>query len=226
MRFSANAKELTRLVTKSHRYTLLLLLAGTLAVILGVQAYLGISRQSQSRPDIPGLLWPNPKPIAPFSLTDQRGQPFDLDRLKGHWTFLFFGYTHCPDVCPMTLSVLASVAKQFSRSPAEAENVQFAFVTVDPARDTREHMAAYLPYFNKDFLGVSGPDDKLAGLTRQLGIVYLRSEPEADGSYLVDHTASILLVGPEGHLIALFSAPHDPLEIAERFGRIRQFVES
>ena len=214
------------MLNKPQKFTLLMLLVGTLAVVLGTQAYLGLTGGAQSRPDIPGLLWPNPKPIAPFSLTDQRGQAFDLERLKGHWTFLFFGYTHCPDVCPGSLAAMNTVARQLSGSPDEAKDVQFAFVTVDPARDTREQMAAFVAYFNKDFLGVSGTEDKLAGLTRQLGIVYLLGEPEADGSYLVDHTASILLVDPQGRLIALFSAPHNPVEMAERFGRIRRFVES
>ncbi len=214
------------MLTKSQRFTLLMLLVGTLAVVLGTQAYLGLSRGAHARPDIPGLLWPNPKQIAPFSLTDQRGSTFDLERLKGHWTFLFFGYTHCPDVCPGTLAAMSTMARQLSGSPDEAKDVQFAFVTVDPARDTPEHMATFIAYFNKDFLGVSGPEEKLAGLTRQLGIVYLRGAPEADGSYHMDHTASILLVDPQGQLIALFSAPHDPVEMAERFGRIREFIES
>ncbi len=214
------------MLNKPQKFTLLMLLVGTVAVVLGTQAYLGLSTGPHSRPDIPGLLWPNPKPIAPFSLTDQRGETFDLERLRGRWTFLFFGYTHCPDVCPGSLAAMNTVARQLSGSPDEAKDVQFAFVTVDPARDTREQMAAFVAYFNKDFLGVSGTEDKLAGLTRQLGIVYLLGEPEADGSYLVDHTASILLVDPQGRLIALFSAPHNPVEMAERFGRIRRFVES
>ncbi len=213
------------MLRRNLRYTLLLL-AGCLAVVLGVQAYLGLSQKPQARPQIPGLLWPNPKPIGDFSLTDHRGEAFGLKQLKGQWTFLFFGYTNCPDVCPIALTVMNNVARQLSEDPAQQNNVQFAFVTVDPERDTQEQLAGFISYFNEDFIGVGGPDDKLAGLTRQLGIVFIRSKPEADGSYLVDHTASILLVNPAGELIALFRAPHDPVEMAQRFDRIRELVES
>lgn len=212
-------------LTRSQKLSVLMALLGALALVLGVQAYLAVPRYGQARPDIPGLLWPNPKRLAPFSLEDQHGRPFDLERLKGHWTFLFFGYSHCPDVCPVTLTVMNHVQKLLAATPDAAEHVQFTFVTVDPARDTPEHLAAFVKYFNEDFLGVSGPEDRLAGLTRQLGIVYLRTEPETDGSYLVDHTASILLTGPEASLVALFSAPHDAGEIAERFKKIRRLLE-
>ncbi len=213
------------MLRRNLRYALLSL-AGGLAVVLGVQAYLGLSQDPQARPQIPGLLWPNPKPIGEFSLTDHRGEAFGLESLKGQWTFLFFGYTNCPDVCPVTLAVMNSVANQLSEEPAKQDNVQFAFVTVDPERDTQEQLAGFISYFNEDFVGVGGPDDKLVDLTRQLGIVFIRSKPEADGSYLVDHTASILLVNPSGELIALFRAPHDPVEMAQRFDRIRELVKS
>jgi len=206
--------------------TIVILLVAVVAGLIGVQAYLQIPRGSgQARPDIPGLLWPQTKAITPFSLVDQHGQPFDLERLKGRWTFLFFGYSHCPDICPVTLTVMNSVDQLLHDSPSESHDTQFAFVSVDPARDTPEHLAAYVGYFNKDFLGVTGDDDELNQLTRQLGILYIRNKPEPDGSYLVDHTASILLTDPDARLVALFSAPHDARVIADRFRQIRQLVE-
>lgn len=208
-----------------RRLTLVTVLVGVVAVVIGVQAYLKLPRDEQRRPDIPGLLWPKAKTIAPFSLVDQHGQAFDLARLRDHWTFLFFGYSHCPDICPVTLAVMNNVDQILGDSPTDKRNVQFAFVSVDPERDTAEHLRAYVGYFNKDFLGVTGSEDKLAGLTRQLGIIYIRNDPRPDGSYLVDHTASILLTGPDGRLVALFGAPHDARVIAERFRQIRQVVE-
>jgi cytochrome oxidase Cu insertion factor (SCO1/SenC/PrrC family) len=208
------------------KVTLLILLVGLIAVLVGVQAYLQRQRGSgQARPGIPGLLWPRSKAITPFSLVDQHGQPFNLARLKGRWTFLFFGYSHCPDICPVTLTVMNNVDKLLKDSPGAADDTQFAFVTVDPARDTPEHLAGYVGYFNQDFLGITGEDGELHRLTRQLGILYVRNKPEPDGSYLVDHTASILLVGPDARLIALFGAPHDARVIADRFRQIRRLVE-
>ena len=158
-----------------------------------------------------------------FHLTDHHGQPFGLDRLEGKWTFLFFGYTHCPDVCPMALSVLANVDKRLHGS-GDATHVQYVFVSVDPQRDTLAHLADYVTYFDKSFIGATAPEKELSLLTRQLGILYTRTEPDARGDYLVDHTASILLVDPKARLVAVFSTPHDATTIASRFSRIRHFV--
>ncbi|MFQ5759606.1 MAG: SCO family protein [Acidiferrobacterales bacterium] len=176
-------------------------------------------------PEIPGLLWPDPRVLSAFTLEDQHAQRFDLDRLKGKWTFLFFGYTNCPDVCPTTLSVLASVEKQLKQTPEALKNSQFVFVSVDPKRDTPEHLGKYVGYFNKDFVGVTGPPEKLGALTTQLGIFYLLGEPDAAGNYLVDHTAAILLTDPKARLIGVFGAPHDPQTIVARFRRIRELIE-
>ena len=207
-----------------RRLTLLTLLVGAVAIVIGVKAYLRLPRPDQ-RPQIPGLLWPTYKEITPFALVDQHGQPFDLNRLRNRWTFLFFGYSYCPDVCPVTLTVMNNVSQLLKKSLGVSEDIQFAFVSIDPARDTPEHLAAYVGFFNKDFIGVTGTEDALAELTRQLGILYIRNTPGPDGSYLVDHTASILLTGPDARLVALFGAPHDAHVIAERFERIRQLVE-
>lgn len=205
----------------------LFVIASAIAVFLGAQAFLNFSAKAPAtqRPDIPGLLWPNPKPLTPFELSDQRGESFNLDTLKGKWTFLFFGYSHCPDVCPIALSVMDQVAKTLASDPTNGKALQFAFVSVDPERDTPEHLAEYVAYFNPDFIGATGAEPQLAPLTRQLGILYLHNKPDVEGNYLVDHTASILLIDPQGRFISVFSAPHNAQDIAERFGKIRAFIE-
>lgn len=207
-----------------------LLLAGALAAAVGLTAGFFLShvvahRSNEQQANIPGFLGPQLKTLRTFRLVDQNEHPFDLERLQGKWTFLFFGYTHCPDVCPVTLAVLQQVAKNLKAGPTAARDVQVVFVSVDPQRDTPARLGEYVRYFDDDFLGVTGTAADLAELTRQLGIVHMRSEPTEDGNYLVDHTAAILLTDPEARWVGVFTAPHGAREITERYQEIRAVVE-
>jgi len=175
---------------------------------------------SLDRPTPPGLL-SDRRPLTPFQLVDQNSQPFDLDRLRGRWTFLFFGYTHCPDICPATLSLMGTVSKLAREAGVPPQEVQIVFVTVDPARDTPTRLAEYVGYFGRDFLALSGPLQDLNRLTRQLGILHYRAEPDARGDYLVDHTAGVLLIDPKARWAGLFGPPHEARDITDRFLRIR-----
>ncbi len=195
------------------RHKLLIAVVAVAALALGAVASFLTSRPVA--PKIDGLLWPQSKALSELALEDHHRNAFTLERMTGRWTLLFFGYTHCPDVCPVTLSVLKNVIALMDESDADAEPPQVVFVSVDPARDTLEHMAAYVSYFSAEFLGVTGSDANLEALTRQLGVLSMRAEPDADGNYLVDHTAAVFLIDPRGHLVALFQAPH----AAETFAR-------
>jgi len=192
-----------------------------LAAIAGL--WLGSELQRPAEPPqlAGGMVLTPPKPLEPFSLVDHHGRPYDLDRLQGHWTLMFFGYTHCPDVCPNTMGALNLSMSQLKDRPAALQDVEVVFVSVDPQRDTPEQLAGYVGYFNERFLGVTGQPDAIAALTRQLGILYVHND---DGT--VDHSASILLLDPAGRLAAVFSGyPHDPREIAADYLQVRQFYE-
>lgn len=201
------------------RQSLLVGVVAVAALVAGVLVSYVTSRQQV--PEIDGLLWPKSKALESFALADQHGQPFTLDRLKGRWTLLFFGYTHCPDVCPITLSVLKNAKGRMADAGADGDPVQVVFVSVDPQRDTLEHMGAYVAHFDPEFLGVTGEDANLKEFARQLGVLYIRAEPDASGNYLVDHTAAVFLIDPRGHLVALFQAPHTAERIAADVPRIR-----
>ncbi|MCP5151082.1 MAG: SCO family protein [Ectothiorhodospiraceae bacterium] len=194
------------------------------AFVAGLAIARALSRPAAPPPDLTALLWPSPKAIAPFSLVDQDGKPFDVERLRGQWTVMFFGYTHCPDVCPTTLSTLAAVHDALA-SGGDAERLAVIMVSVDPARDTPERLGQYVRFFGKDFIGVTGPLPDVDVLTRQLGILYVHHQPEASGGYLVDHSAGILLVDPQARLVGLFSPPHEAAEIARQVRGIRAFIE-
>lgn len=196
---------------------------GVLAFAAGFGFYFTQQDSETESPAIEGFLWPDPRSLGSFSAVDQDGREFGEDRLMGQWSFLFFGYSHCPDICPVTLSVLKQFYEGIEQS-GEAENVQVIFVSVDPERDTPERLREYVHYFNPDFIGVSGSTEQIADLAGKAGIVYMRGEQTSSGNYLVDHTASILLVDPRGRLVSIYSAPHDPVTMRERFDRIRDFL--
>jgi protein SCO1/2 len=182
----------------------------------------------QQRPESPGQLppvsvatvIPAPRTLTAFELQDHHGEPFSGQSLNGRWSFLVFGYTHCPDICPTALMMLSQVDERLKRDKVDAD-YQIVFVSVDPERDSRQRLAQYVPYFNPGFVGIRGGDSELQKLTAQLGIVYMKVQSgRAEGDYLMDHSASILLIDPQGRYHAVFSAPHSAEAIAEDFKRI------
>ena len=201
------------------------------AALLGLATGIGIYTSKfyldppRERPAIDGLLWPNPKVISSFTTIDQDGEEFGLEHMHGKWSFIFFGYTHCPDVCPVTLSVLNQVHAQLVKI-GKSQNVQILFVTVDPERDTTEQLKSYVNYFNPEFIGIGGTEQQINGLGRQIGIASVKGEQSTPGEYLVDHTASVFLLDPKGRLVSLFSAPQQVDSTVKQFLEIRRFIES
>lgn len=194
------------------------------AVALALASYLLGQQRPESRPEIQGLLWPDPKTLEEFSLLDQHGHEFGLTRLKGKWSFIFFGYTYCPDICPITLAIMSEVRNRLNKSD-EINNLQTIFVSVDPERDSLQRLGEYTGYFNPEFIGLWGSEDELRSLTGQLGIFFEKHQASESGEYLVDHTAAIFLIDPQGRLVAILSSPHDADTILSNYRRIRSFIE-
>lgn len=190
-----------------------------LAAVIGVLA--AMYQGQEPEPTVPGLLWPGPKTLGAFSVIDHDNNPFTLADLRGKWSLLFFGFTHCPDICPVTLAVMDKTHSRLDK----ARDVQFVFVTVDPERDTPERMEQYLTSFNPEFVGLGGSAEQIAGLTGQIGLPYFRDKTQDEENYLIDHGASLFMIDPLGRLVGIFSAPHDALDVTDRFNRIREFIE-
>lgn len=159
------------------------------------------------------------RPLPAIALQDQTDQAFDLARMRGHWTLLFFGFTNCPDVCPTTLATLAGARRQLADLPPE-ELPEVVLVTVDPARDTPAVLARYVAHFDPSFTGVTGNQGAIDVLVRDLGVAVMIGVPAADGSYTVDHSAAVFLIDPDAAYAALFGAPHDAGTIARDYRRI------
>lgn len=151
-----------------------------------------------------------PRALPDFTLQDMQGQPYTRESLKGRWHLLFFGYTHCPDVCPNTLALLASVKKSLGKDAPRA-----VLVSLDPARDSPARLKEYVPYFDPDFLGVTGTPDALASFTRALHVPYIVGQPDADGRYDIEHSGSLVLVSPEGFIVGYLSPPFTAAQIVD-----------
>lgn len=132
-----------------------------------------------------------------FSLIDQNGQPRTLADFKGKAVVVFFGYTQCPDVCPTTMFEMSKVMTQLGPL---AERVQVLFVTVDPERDTQELLAAYVPNFDKRFLGLYGNAEATAKVAKEFKVFYQKSAGKTPESYTMDHTAASYVFDPQGRI--------------------------
>ena len=142
-----------------------------------------------------------------FELVDHTGSPAGPDVFAGQWDLVFFGFTHCPDICPLTLQVLAAAREQLSQD-GFAPLPRIVLVSVDPERDTPDLLAQYVTYFDDSSLGLTGDIDELRKLTDALG-VYFDKSMQPDGNYTVDHSSAVLLFDIDGEFRALFSAPHE-----------------
>lgn len=179
------------------------LLAG---IVAGVAWWLtSLPGEPDSAPRNATLL-PAPKVLTDFELNDEQGNRFTRDNLRGQWTLLFFGFTHCPDVCPLTLQTLAAARRGLQEQGHDVVP-QILFVSVDPERDSRDAVATYVSRFGDGVGGARAELPALQELTRDLGIFFAR-EPGTGTDYDVSHSSAVLLINPDAELHAVLSAPH------------------
>lgn len=139
----------------------------------------------------------------PFSLVDQTGQRVTDADFRGHYMLVFFGYTFCPDVCPVELQTMSDALDQLDQKTAE--RIQPIFITTDPERDDVAALAEYVPLFHPRLIGLTGTDEEVRNAARAYRVYYQKVEDETSGSYLMDHSAIIFLMGPEGEYVSHFS---------------------
>ncbi len=177
---------------------------------------------------VPGVeitVLPVARELKPFILQTDEGKPFTPATLKGQWSFLFFGYTNCPDICPTTLRIMQSVWKKLPTKQGQPGHPRLYFISVDPDRDSAATLKSYTRYFNPEFTGVTGHLDEIDKLVNQLGIMYGYDEKDNgnDKDYNVNHSASLILIDPRGRMRAVISPPHIADKILADFERIRIF---
>ncbi len=158
----------------------------------------------------------------PFTLTGEDGKPVSDTQFAGQYRIVYFGYTFCPDVCPVDLRNLMLGFKTFEKTDGEAAaNVQPLFISVDPARDTPAILAEYTNAFHPRLLGLTGTDVQLEAAKKAFAVFASKGEDKGNGAYLVDHSRVAYLFGPKGEPIAILSHDGTPQVIADE---LRQWV--
>ena len=152
------------------------------------------------------------QPAPNFELTASHGKTISPKDFEGKLVILYFGYTFCPDVCPATLSELRGAVELLGN---RAGDVQTIMISVDPERDTPEMLAEYVAHFHPSFIGVTGTPDEIAEVATLYGIFYEAHEGTAATGYLVDHTATVMVIDQEGHLKLVFPFGTPAEDIAE-----------
>lgn len=195
------------------------LLAGGLVLVLvgGVVTWRNLPNGPAPAGQVPRVMETSGAVALPdFTLRGPRGE-FRNSDLLGRWTFMFFGYTQCPDICPTALALMKDI-KAIAVSPAPTFNV--VFVSVDPRRDSNELLRDYLAAFDAAFIGVSGSDEALRPLTNALKVDYRRHDEKDSRTYTVDHGAAIHLIDPKGRPVAVFPPPQQAAVLAAEFVRL------
>jgi protein SCO1/2 len=196
------------------------LLLAALAV-LAMLATIALRWQRAAPADGPALQvvtrFPQPRVLPDFNLRQSDGTALVPGELKGHWTLVFLGFTHCPDVCPTTLAQLAQAQRQW-RSLPDSVRPRVLFVSVDPERDTPDRIGEYAHGFDPDTLAATADVPALEGFAKSLSLVFAKA-PAPDGApadqYSVDHSAAIAVLDPQARMAGVIQPPLDPRAIAK-----------
>lgn len=210
----------------SSKQLIVMIVVGIFSIAMGIwmSQKIQLADNDHSIPSgLDATVLPNARILNDFSLSEDNNQKFNLAALKGHWSFLFFGYTNCPDVCPITLKVMQQVWKTLPTKINEKGHPRLYFVSVDPDRDSLEKLKKYVDFFNPEFTGVTGKLDEIDKLTKQIGILYGYEDKDSDNNYTVNHSAQLILFDPQARMRAVFSPPHEAKTIAANFQTIRLF---
>jgi protein SCO1/2 len=182
-----------------------------IAALCAALAGFWLARQLDSTaPQLTSGTWlGHPRSVADFELTDSAGKPFTADNLQGKPSLVFFGFTHCPDVCPTTLVKLAQVKKA-----AVIAGLQVLFVSVDPQRDTPAVLGLYVHNFDPDFIGLTGDPKAIEKLSASFGVAVARVDLPG-GDYTMDHSAAVFLLDTQGRIVGIFTPPFDTRAFAQ-----------
>lgn len=194
------------------------ILIAALAAALGLWAgHRWLALRAPAAPQLRVVkLFDHPRELPAFSLRQSDGTPLVPGELKGHWTVVFLGFTHCPDVCPTTLAQLAQAQKQWSALP-ETTRPRVLFVSVDPERDTPDAIGEYAHGFDRDTLAATGDVPALEDFARSLSLVFMKVPPPAGApadQYSVDHSAALAVLDPQARMAGVIQPPLDPRAIA------------
>jgi protein SCO1/2 len=189
----------------TKRYWIVVIVLACIGALAG--AYVA---RTLMRPAVPsleaGTALPQPRVLAPFDLVDTQGVAAKPETLRGNPSLVFFGFTHCPDVCPTTLALLTSVQKQAALQDEKLAGLKVVLISVDPERDTPEQLGKYIGSFGGDLIGLTGNPPEIVKATRSFGVAAARVEL-AGGNYTMDHSAAVFVLDSQARIVAVFTPP-------------------
>ena len=188
---------------------------------LGSQSSWFIDRAA---PSANGLVFENPRPLSTFQLVDFNQDTFSVNRLKGKWSFIYFGYTACGQICTQSLTELKHLIRALS-STDNARPIQVVFVTVDPGHDTATRLKTYLREIDSAFIGITGDIDALAFFAAELAAPFTL-DPDNKENNALDHSNSIMLINPSAALQAVLTPPHDAQQLQADFDAIVRWSQT
>lgn len=202
---------------KKHSFFVIVVI--TLAIGIGIwrETHVSTTTQAASQNEpalLGGTALPSTRALPAFELTDHHNHPFTNENLNNRWSFVFFGYTHCPELCPKSLGALSQLSQRIGPNPY----VQFLFVSITPDLDTPERLKSFFEkedYKLTHFIGLTGDEKTIKSLASTLGI-YIAEEAHIDLEHL-GHSGAVLLVNPKGELAAVFTSAENPHRIAHDF---------
>lgn len=189
-----------------------------ISLVLLVAAFVLFPKPAIPPPEL-ATEYSDPMDLPEFTLSSTRATPFSHRDLEDRFTLVFFGFTHCPDVCPLTMQVLAAAQRSIRANRPDVEP-QVVLISVDPERDTISRMSEYVSNFDAAFVGATSPIEDLEPLLEQLGITVIRQQL-GDGQYNMTHNPQVFVVGPSAQLIAILSSAKTPEQVTRDFLRIR-----
>ncbi len=208
---------------KSNRLPIGTVVLAIFFLLAMLATYLLVKRPAPPA-ELQGVISPQFRLLNDFDLTSSSDKAITQANLSGKWSFIFFGYTSCPDVCPTTLHVLSQVRQLVKDDRRQyTDDVQVIFVSVDPQRDTPEKLSRYVGFFDKSFTGATGSETNLAEFSRQFGAGFVIEPGTTTDSYNVAHTSAIFLVDPQLRHVATFSQPHYAQTIHKQYNKIRDY---
>ncbi|WP_455211803.1 SCO family protein [Kaarinaea lacus] len=202
--------------------------AGIVFLVLAVAIIYGniFTGKKQYPESVREVVYPEFRSLQPFNLVDHENHEFGLQQLEGSWTFLVFGYTHCPDICPATLSQLTFLSQSIDKKIARGLLPKFLFVSVDPARDKAEVLHDYIKYFDDGFIAATGSIKNIEAFEDQFNVFHQYDTKDSNGNYAVTHSAEIFLIDPETRIVAKFTPPISTQKVTQQFQELVGYVQT
>ena len=218
---------LSNTYSKSQRGNTTVLFIGiaVIAILIGFYVQTGGKKPKEFPEFVKTIILPNAKEVSYPNFTDHTGKPFTKENFLGKWSIVFFGFTNCPDICPTTMQTLKQV-KQNLQASSNWGNYQTIMVTVDPETDTSKRLSNYVTYFDPEFIGLTTDKETTAEFGKQLGILFIKRQVDGSDNYEVDHSASIILINPQGQWAGVIGAPHKADTISADLEKLAKFTGS